>query len=417
MEEYPMAGPNPTLPADHGDLPQPTRPSRTRLRTRIRIWCCRALLLALVVAGAFISLTPAGRAAARSAMLLDALVTQQQPEPLVLSGEPIGHTTTTVQSKGGTVYLDVYAPTTPDPLVPGGREGVVIIPGVGDNRNDLQLRTLSDALAHAGLVVMTMTTDTLIRLDLAPRDGDAALQAFLKLEKWHGVDPARVGFLGISAGGALTVIAAADPAIRDRVKFLMLFGGFYDAANVLRDFGRRALDVDGALQAWKPNEVPECVLAHAIGDTLPASEATALANAFQKETFTPMTAGQLAQLSAPARAAYHLLAGDQPQQVEANLAALSPAMRDRLDQLSPRTYYAQVAAPIYLLHDRTDQYVPFTESRDFDAALTAAGQTHDYAEFGIFQHVYVKYSQGLGPVLHDSWGLFIIMTELLGPAS
>jgi acetyl esterase/lipase len=350
-------------------------------------------------------------------MLLAALITQQQPTPLVATGEPIGHTSTTVPSQGGPVYLDVYAPTTPPPLIPGGREGVVIIPGVGDNRNDLQLRTLSEALARAGVVVMDMTTNTLINLDLAPVDGDAALQAFIKLTHWPGVDPQRVGFLGISAGGALTVIAAANPAIRDQVKFLMLFGGFYDAANVLRDFGRRALEADGTLQAWKPNEVPACVLARSIGDTLPPAEAQVLAKAFQKEKFTALTADQLAQLSAPAQAAYHLLAGDQPQQVEANLAALSPAMRARLDQLSPRAFFLQVAAPIYLLHDRTDQYVPFTESRDFDAALTKAGRTHDYAEFGIFQHVYVKYSQGLGPVIHDSWGLFVIMTELLGPAS
>jgi dienelactone hydrolase len=326
----------------------PARP-RPRLRTRIRIGFFRGLLALLFLIGSFVALTPTGRAGARAAMLLAALITQQQPTPLVATGEPIGHTSTTVSSHGGLVYLDVYAPATPPPpLIRGGREGVVIIPGVGDNRSDLQLRTLSEALARAGVVVMDMTTNTLINLDLAPVDGDAAMQAFITLTHWPGVDPQRVGFLGISAGGALTVIAAANPQIRDQVKFLMLFGGFYDAANVLRDFGRRALEADGALQAWKPNEVPACVLARSIGDTLPPAEAQVLANAFQKEKFTALTANQLAQLSAPAQAAYHLLAGDRPQQVEANLAALSPAMRARLDQLSPRAFYAQVAAPIYL---------------------------------------------------------------------
>ena len=173
---------------------------------------------------------------------------------------------------------------------------MVIIPGVGDNRNDHQLRTLSEALARSGVVVMDMTTPTLMHRDLSPVDGDAVVRAFERLSQWPGVAPDRVGIFGISAGDALACLAAASPAIRDRVTFLMLFGGFYDARTLLRDFGRRALVVD------------------------------------------------------------------------------------------------QIRAPVYLLHDRTDQYVPFTESREFDAALTQFGHPHSYAELGIFQHVYVRLS-------------------------
>ena len=54
--------------------------------------------------------------------------------------------------------------------------------------------------------------------------------------------PDRVGILGISAGGSLAVIAAADPRIQHRVGFITLFGGYYDATTLLRDFGRRAQD-------------------------------------------------------------------------------------------------------------------------------------------------------------------------------
>lgn len=388
---------------------------RRRL-ARIGRLVARALLALLFAAAAFTALTPTGRSAAKAAMLLPALITQRQPAPLVLAGDEVRHTATTVPYQDGTVYLDVYEPASAPPPIPGGREGVVIIPGVGDNRNDLQLHTLSEALARSGVVVMDMTTPTLMRRDLSPTDGDAVIQAFARLARWPGVAPDRVGILGISAGDAPACLAAAAPAIRDRTAFLMLFGGFYDARSLLETFGRRALVVDGQVEPWQPANVPPIVLANVIAHTLPPAEGALLRHAFG-EQFTPLAPAELARLSPPARAAYHLLAGDQPSQVESNLAALSPAMQRLLDALSPRAVADQIRAPIYLLHDRTDHYVPFTESRAFAAALATSGHPHDYAELGIFQHVYVRLSAGLGGALHDGASLFTIMTELLGPSS
>ena len=70
-------------------------------------------------------------------------------------------------------------------------------------------------------------------------------------------------------------------------------------------------------------------------------------------------------------------------------------------------------APIYLLHDRNDEYVPFTQSIDFDAALTRINHPHDFALFGIFQHVEVKFNLNLGQLLGDGLSLNRILNEVL----
>ena len=82
----------------------------------------------------------------------------------------------------------------------------------------------------------------------------------------------------------------------------------------------------------------------------------------------PLSMSDLAQLSPPAVAAYHLLEGDEPGQVDANIAALSPQMHALFGALSPSAILGQIKTPVYLLHDRNDQFVPFTQSRDFAAA-------------------------------------------------
>ena len=84
---------------------------------------------------------------------------------------------------------------------------------------------------------------------------------------------------------------------------------------------------------------------------------------------------------------------------------------------SPSTVVGELKTPIFLLHDRNDEFVPFTQSRAFDASLTALGKRHEFAEFGIFAHVEVKSGLGIGALVDDGSRLFRIIVGLLAPAS
>ena len=385
---------------------------------RLRWWggAARVALGLLFVVGVYFSLAPSGRANVRAALILPALLGARDVGPLTAIGAPIRHTQMTLFNEAGAIYLDIYAPTSPPPPIPGSRQGVLLIPGVGDNRTDAQLVNLSEAMAREGLVAVDMTTTTLIDYVLSPLDGDSVVRAVQAVQRLPGVGKDRVGIVGFSAAGALACLAAIDPRIRGSLAFITLFGGFFDATTLLRDFGRRAIEVDGKLQAWSPNIVPLQVLANTFAGTLPAGEGAILMNAFASGA-PPLSASDLAQLSPPAVAAYHLLEGDEPGQVDANIAALSPQMHTLFGALSPSAIVGEIATPVYLLHDRNDQFVPFTQSRDFAAALTRLGGPHEYAEFGIFQHVEVKSGQGGGQLLHDGLSLFQVLSLLLQPAS
>jgi pimeloyl-ACP methyl ester carboxylesterase len=375
-------------------------------------WIARVVLVLLALGGFFLSVSPLGRAMARAALLLPSLITGSATAPLTLLGVPTHYTEMTIPSRSGPVFLEVYAPTSPPPPVPGVRGGLLIIPGVGDNRANPQLVNLSQSLAHTGLVVMVMRTPTLINYQLSPADSDAVVQAFDTLAHWPDVGADRVGIVCFSAGGTLGSLAAADPRIRDRGTFLVLFGGYFNVTTLLRDFGRRALIVDGQALPWHPRETSLRVLANTFASTLPPSEGARLAKAFAPGG-APLTDAELAQLSPPAAAAYHLLAGDQPERVEENLAALSPSMRVLSRELSPSTVVGQIHMPVYLLHDRNDAFIPFTQSRDFAAALTRLDHPYEFVEFSSFEHVEIRPGRGLGPLLIDGVRLFGILSKVL----
>jgi dienelactone hydrolase len=374
----------------------------------------------LALADLFFSIAPWGWAGVRTIMLLPGLVALRQFAPLVANGEPIRHASLTISSQADPVYLDVWEPTASPPPIPGTRQAVLIVAGVGDNRSNTQLINLTESLARSGLVVMAMTTHTMIDYVLSPADIRATVQALKMRLHWPGVGPTRVGMLGFSAGTAPASLAAADPRIRHQVAYLTFFGGFYNARDLLADVSRRALIVNGRLEAWLPAPVPLYVLANTIAGTLTTREGKLLTAAFDIHHPMALTSEQVAQLSPPAAAAYHILAGDQRDQrdqVQRNLDALSPAMQQLLQQLSPSTVLGRIIAPITLLHDRSDSFVPFTESVTFATALTHLNHPHEPVAFSIFQHTEVSSSPDMGSLLRDSPRLFRALHSAMLPST
>lgn len=383
---------------------------------RLATALARIVLVLVFAVGFFCSVIPLGRAVTRSVYVLPAIITASQPGAVSVAEEPIQHVTKTIESSNGPVYLDVYEPAQPPPALPGKREGVVVIPGVGDNRGEPQLINFADSFARAGVVVMDITTPTLIAYDLSRQDSDAVVQAVKALERWPGVGADRIGIIGFSAGDALACFAAADPRIRDKLAFIALFGGYFNTISLLRDFGRRALLVDGKLQSWQPQYVPIHVLSSTIEPLLPAEEGSRLVNALAPGG-TPLSPDELATFSPDTVAVYHVLLGDEPGQVDANIASLSPRIRTLLDTLSPNSVIQDIRAPIYLLHDRSDQFVPFTETRDFAAALAGIHHPYDFAEIGIFAHVEVKPGLNLSQLLGDGLTLLRFLSKAMLPSA
>jgi acetyl esterase/lipase len=310
----------------------------------------------------------------------------------------------------------VYEPTNSAPVLAGKREAVLVVPGVGDERKVPQLINFSQTLARAGVVVMDMVTPTLLQYRLDVGDKEAVVPAFRALQHWPGVAPERVGMVGFSAGGALMSLAAADQRIRAQVAFLTLFGGYFDARTLLQTSGRRTLTVNGQSQPWSPVAVPLQVLSNTVAPFLPYQDGQLLSTNFATQD-KRLTADQLAQLSPAGAAMYHLLAGDQPDQVAANLAALPESVTSLLANLSPSSVLAHILAPIYLLHDRSDQYVPYSQSHEFADALAHQHHAYDFAEFGIFQHVEVKADLGWLQLVGDGKNLLRLIDKVVQVAS
>ena len=196
--------------------------------------------------------------------------------------------------------------------------------------------------------------------------------------------------------------------------FLATLGAYFDATTLLETVGRRSQVVDGQTQRWLPITTTLYALVTTVNSLLSPTDKQLLLKAFPLLKFgPPLTARQQAQLSPGIAAFYHLLEGDEPGNVDRNIAALTPQMKALLTQLSPMSVIDQIRAPIHLLHDRTDSAIPFTQAQEFAAALARIHHPYDFASYGIFAHVEVRSNLGLTQLLGDGTKLFQAIDSIL----
>src|SRR5262249_36178217 len=110
------------------------------------------------------------------------------------------------------------------------RRTMVLIPGVHrDGINESRLVGLAEDLAATGCGLLTAAAPDLQRYRITPQVTDVIEDAV----KWTADQPeyrtdGKIGILGISFSGGLSIVAAGRDSIKDRVAFVMSFGGHGD---------------------------------------------------------------------------------------------------------------------------------------------------------------------------------------------
>ncbi len=115
------------------------------------------------------------------------------------------------------------------------RRTLLLMPGVHrDGINESRLVGLAEDLSATGYRVVTVAAPDLQRFKVTPEVTDVIEDAV----KWTSEQPqfrtdGKIGIVGISFTGGLSIVASGRESIRDRVAFVMSFGGHGDLARAL----------------------------------------------------------------------------------------------------------------------------------------------------------------------------------------
>jgi hypothetical protein len=255
---------------------------------------------------------------------------------------------------------------------------VLLVPGIhAMGIDEPRLTALAKDLAASGFSVMTMALPDLQRYEITPQATDQIEDAVSWLAGRPELAPdGRVGVIGISFAGGMSIVAAGRPSIRDRVAFVVSFGGHGDLARVTRylctgqaphiegidvhpphDYGVAVVLYEMAPRMVPPAQVEP--LREGIRTFLWASQLTLVDQREADRTFAK--AREVAKALPAPSSTYLTYVNDR------NVRALGPLLLP-FTQLatdrgtSPERASSVPAAPVYLLHGAGDTVIPSVES-------------------------------------------------------
>ncbi len=135
----------------------------------------------------------------------------------------------TLPTRGGDIPARFFRPARQT------RRTLVLMPGVHrDGINESRLVGLAEDMAATGYGVLTIAAPDLQRFKITPAVTDTIEDAV----QWASEQPrfrtdGKIGVVGISFSGGLAIVAAGRASIRDRVAFVMSFGGHGDLARAM----------------------------------------------------------------------------------------------------------------------------------------------------------------------------------------
>ena len=295
---------------------------------------------------------------------------------------------------------------------------VIVIPGVHSaGIEEGRLTALSTQLAATGLTVMTIALPDLQAYRITPAATDTIEDAvsWLAAQRTYAPD-GKVGIVGISFAGGLSVAASSRDSIKDKLAYIVSFGGHGDLRRVMRYLMTGDETAVPGVTIHPPHDYGVGVVLHGLADRgvvppdqvvplrtgigifLLGSQQTVLEPDQAVKTFAEAREYEKT-LPEPSRTYLHYVN-------ERDTKALGEVLLPHLaglpaddPALSPEHATRAPSAPVYLLHGVDDTVIPAVESVLLADSLRRHGADVHLLLSGLITHAEVNKNVPVGETL------------------
>jgi dienelactone hydrolase len=300
---------------------------------------------------------------------------------------------------------------------------MVLVPGVhAAGVDEPRLVQFARDLASVRHTVLTAELTDLTQYRITPRTTDMIEDAALWLSNQREFAPdGHVGMMGISFAGGLSIVAAARESLRDRVAFVMSFGGHGDLPRTLR-YLCTGIQANG--EHRPPHDYGVAIILLSIAEqVVPAEQVdplrTAILTFLEGSRLDMVDKAKSAAEFEHARALATALpepAGTLMRYVnDRDVAHLGPILLPHVtaigdDRMLSPARESTPRAPVYLLHGTDDNVIPAIESVLLADTLRSRGVTVHQLATPLITHAEVDRSSTASAM----WRLVGFWAHLLG---
>jgi dienelactone hydrolase len=352
---------------------------------------------------------PAAHHARATTLLLS--FSDPQAKPVVTEEELTIDVPASKAGAARTVKARMFSP-------PGGtpkdRPAVVLVHGVQYlGIEEPRLQRFAKSVVSAGIVVLTPQVDELADYEVSARSIETVGAAIQALRARTG-GSAKVGLMGTSFGGGVSLLTAADPRFADDVAFVVAIGAHDDLARVSGFFANDAIEeVTGTTKKLHAHGYGATVLVYTHAeDFFPAEDVPGARDALRSWLHEKRDAAREAAkaLTPPSQAKLDVVFGPDISALRPELLAMIERHREDMKTVSPHDRLAGLRAHVYLLHGEGDTVIPATETLWLAQDVPATSLRAVLVSPAI-EHVELK-----DPSLGDQWSLVHFMGDVIGEA-
>jgi dienelactone hydrolase len=295
---------------------------------------------------------------------------------------PIQETLTELRTPAGAIRARVY-----EPAGIANPPGMVVVHGVHHlGIDEPRLVAFARALSSSGIRVLTPELPSLADYQVEPRSID--LIGASAREFAQGMHQ-KVGVLGISFGGGLSLMAAANPQYERFIRFVVSVGAHDDLERVSYFFiNNHIARPDGSVLQMAAHEYGPLVLIYShVEHFFPPGDVAAARDALRWLLWENVEESrkQAERLSPASRATMELLYNHRGGVLAEEIRQVIAQHRAEMAAVSPDGRLRSLRVPVLLLHGAGDNVIPPTEmlwlerdvpADDLKAALTTPVLSH-----------------------------------------
>jgi hypothetical protein len=328
-----------------------------RFTRRQRVFIFLFVLLASVGLTGAVLLHPVGLHLRAMSLLLRFSDAHAQGLPTRFANHPFKEEDGSVLTPHGALRYRMYTPQ--DIQTPGG---VVLLHGVHHlGIEDPRMWNLARALAGAGVLVMTPELQDLADYHVTTRTidviGDSAVALSTRMRR-------RVGVLGLSFAGGLSLLAANRTEFRDSIGFVVAIGAHDDMGRVARFFAANVIaKPDGVEIPFQAHEYGALVLAYShLEDFFSTQDVPIAREALRQWLWEQPDAMKSAMALSPEGKQELDLLLHHRDQLRGPLLGEVTLHKEEMDAVSPHGHLAQLHTSVFLLHGAGDTIIPSSET-------------------------------------------------------